>query len=104
LVGTAFALGFILVAVAGAELFTGNNLLVSAWDDRKISTFKFLRSWAIVWVKSSLAQSAWPSWYFSPATRRSMMASLARNICRLLRKKSSCLSVQFFSEACFVMH
>lgn len=46
--GMAFALGLILVIVAGAELFTGNNLLVMAWADRKISTFELLRSWAIV--------------------------------------------------------
>lgn len=42
--GMAFALGLILVIVAGAELFTGNNLLVMAWADRKISTFELLRS------------------------------------------------------------
>lgn len=46
--GMAFALGLILVIVAGAELFTGNNLLVMAWADRKISTFELLRSWTIV--------------------------------------------------------
>jgi len=46
--GMAFALGLILVIVAGAELFTGNNLLVMAWADRKISTAELLRSWAIV--------------------------------------------------------
>jgi len=46
--GMAFALGLILVIVAGAELFTGNNLLVMAWADGKISTAELLRSWAIV--------------------------------------------------------
>lgn len=46
--GMAFASGLILVIVAGAELFTGNNLLVMAWADRKISTFELLRSWTIV--------------------------------------------------------
>lgn len=46
--GMAFALGLILVVVAGAELFTGNNLLVMAWADRKISGAELLRSWAIV--------------------------------------------------------
>ena len=46
--GMAFALGLILVIVAGAELFTGNNLLIMAWADRKISTFELLRSWIIV--------------------------------------------------------
>jgi formate/nitrite transporter len=46
--GMAFALGLILVIIAGAELFTGNNLLVMAWADRKISTIELMRSWAIV--------------------------------------------------------
>lgn len=46
--GVAFSLGLILVIVAGAELFTGNNLLVMAWADRKISTFELMRSWVIV--------------------------------------------------------
>lgn len=46
--GVAFSLGLILVVVAGAELFTGNNLLAMAWADRKISTLDLLRNWAIV--------------------------------------------------------
>jgi formate/nitrite transporter len=48
--GMAFALGLILVTVAGAELFTGNNLLVMAWADRKISTVELLRSWFVVCI------------------------------------------------------
>jgi formate transporter len=46
--GVAFSMGLILVVVAGAELFTGNNLLAMAWADRKISTVDVLRNWAIV--------------------------------------------------------
>jgi formate/nitrite transporter len=48
--GVAFSLGLILVVVAGAELFTGNNLLAMAWADGKISTLDLLRNWAIVCV------------------------------------------------------
>ena len=36
--GVAFSLGLILVVVAGAELFTGNNLVVMAWASRRVST------------------------------------------------------------------
>jgi formate/nitrite transporter len=50
LAGFAFCLGLIMVVVAGAELFTGNNLIIMAWADRKVSTAKLLRNWAIVWV------------------------------------------------------
>ncbi|MBI5938216.1 MAG: formate/nitrite transporter family protein [Betaproteobacteria bacterium] len=46
--GVAFSLGLILVAVAGAELFTGNNLLAMAWADGKISTVELLRNWLVV--------------------------------------------------------
>src|SRR5262245_26263333 len=35
--GLVFCLGLILVVVAGAELFTGNNLIVMAWADGHIS-------------------------------------------------------------------
>jgi formate/nitrite transporter len=46
--GLAFSLGLILVIVAGAELFTGNNLLAMAWAEGKISTVELLRNWIIV--------------------------------------------------------
>lgn len=50
LAGVAFSLGLILVIVAGAELFTGNNLIVMAWAGRKVTTRRLLRNWLIVWV------------------------------------------------------
>jgi formate transporter len=43
-----FSLGLLLVVVAGAELFTGNNLLAMAWADGKVSTGEVLRNWAVV--------------------------------------------------------
>jgi formate transporter len=48
--GVAFSLGLILVVVAGAELFTGNNLIVMAWAGRKVSTKRLLGNWATVWL------------------------------------------------------
>ncbi len=48
--GLAFSLGLILVIVAGAELFTGNNLIVMAWASRRVSTARVLRNWAIVYA------------------------------------------------------
>jgi formate transporter len=46
--GVAFSLGLFLVIVAGAELFTGNNLLVMAWAEGKLSTLELVRNWAVV--------------------------------------------------------
>ena len=50
LAGLAFSLGLILVVVAGAELFTGNNLIVMAWASRRVSTARLLRNWTIVYA------------------------------------------------------
>ena len=55
--GVAFSLGLILVVVAGAELFTGNNLLAMAWADSRITTLELLRSWVIVCVGNLIGAS-----------------------------------------------
>ena len=47
--GIAFSLGLVLVVVAGAELFTGNNLVSMAWASRLISGRELLRNWALVY-------------------------------------------------------
>ncbi|HUO91077.1 MAG TPA: formate/nitrite transporter family protein [Rhizomicrobium sp.] len=46
--GIAFSLGLILVIVGGAELFTGNTLLVMGWVDGLVTTRALLRNWLIV--------------------------------------------------------
>ena len=48
--GLAFSLGLILVVVAGAELFTGNNLVVMAWASRRVSTRSVLVNWGLVYA------------------------------------------------------
>lgn len=48
--GAAFSLGLVLVIVAGAELFTGNMLIVIGWADRKVRTAELLRNWSIVYL------------------------------------------------------
>ncbi len=48
--GLVFCLGLILVVIAGAELFTGNNLIVMAWASGKVSTRQLLRNWGIVYL------------------------------------------------------
>jgi formate transporter len=48
--GLAFSLGLILVVVAGAELFTGNNLITMSWVSRRIPLRRLLRNWGIVYT------------------------------------------------------
>ncbi len=64
--GLVFSLGLLLVVVAGAELFTGNNLLVMAWADGRITAAQVLRHWAIVCLGNGvgavgLASLVWAS-------------------------------------------
>jgi formate/nitrite transporter len=48
--GLAFSLGLILVVVAGAELFTGNNLIVMAWASRRVTSARLLGNLGLVYV------------------------------------------------------
>ncbi|HEX9618293.1 MAG TPA: formate transporter FocA [Anaerolineales bacterium] len=50
LIGLVFSLGLILVIVGGAELFTGNNLIVMAWASGKVTSYALLRNWIIVYI------------------------------------------------------
>jgi formate/nitrite transporter len=46
--GVVFSLGLLLVVVAGAELFTGNNLIAMAWAEGKVTTGEILWNWTVV--------------------------------------------------------
>ena len=48
--GVVFSLGLILVIITGAELFTGNNLIVMACVSRKITLVQLIRNWGIVFL------------------------------------------------------
>jgi len=48
--GAAFSLGLVLVILGGAELFTGNSLIVIAWASRRISSSELLRNWCLVYL------------------------------------------------------
>lgn len=58
LAGLVFSLGLILVIVGGAELFTGNTLIVMAWASWKVSTIKLLRNWLIVYLGNFVGAAA----------------------------------------------
>ena len=50
LTGAVFSVGLMLVVVAGAELFTGNNLMTVALCSRRIMLAGMFRNWAVVYV------------------------------------------------------
>lgn len=58
LAGLVFCLGLIFVVVGGAELFTGNNLIVMAWASGKVTGRALLRNWVIVYLGNFLGSIA----------------------------------------------
>ena len=50
LAGLVFSLGLVLVIVGGAELFTGDSLMIVACASRRITAGSLLRAWALVYV------------------------------------------------------
>lgn len=58
LMGLAFSIGLILVVIGGAELFTGNALIIMAWASRKVSTPLLLRNWLVVYLGNFIGSVA----------------------------------------------
>ena len=56
--GIAFSLGLILVVVGGAELFTGNVMMVMGWADGRVATRALLRNWGLVYVGNFVGAGA----------------------------------------------
>src|SRR5882757_6499819 len=50
LVGVVFSAGLIMVVIGGAELFTGNNLIVMAWASGKVKTRALLLNWLLAFA------------------------------------------------------
>lgn len=54
IMGTVFNLGLALVILAGAELFTGNCLIIISVLDKRVSWGKMFRNWIIIWLANGL--------------------------------------------------
>jgi formate transporter len=70
LAGVVFSVGLILVVVGGAELFTGNNLIVMAWASGRVSTAAVLRNWAIVFAGNFVGASGTAGLVYLAGTHR----------------------------------
>lgn len=67
LTGIVFCTGLILVVVGGAELFTGNNMLVMAWAGGKVTTRAVLANWVIVFIGNFVGAIATAALVFASA-------------------------------------
>lgn len=50
LAGAVFGTGLMLVVIAGGELFTGNNLIIAAVLDHKVTVRAMLKNWVFVYL------------------------------------------------------
>lgn len=78
LAGTVFCLGLILVILGGAELFTGNTMIVMAWASRKVTLAEMLRAWSIVYVGNFIGAAALAGLVFAAGQYRFGDGSVAK--------------------------
>ncbi|WP_309707604.1 formate/nitrite family transporter [Armatimonas sp.] len=88
LIGMVFSLGLILVIIGGAELFTGNNLIVMAWASRKITTQALLRNWGIVYTGNFVGAVATAA--LMVVTKQYMFGKAAVGVAALSTAVSKC--------------
>ena len=87
--GLVFSLGLFLVVVAGAELFTGNNLLAMAWAERKVSTSELLFNWVVVCFANLLGAVGLAWLVFLSGHPFGDDGAIARTYVRLAQAKAS---------------
>jgi formate/nitrite transporter len=59
LMGTVFSVGLMLIITLGAELFTGNNLIIIAFLANKVFAWEMVRDWIIVWLSNLVGSIGW---------------------------------------------
>ena len=77
------------MVVAGAELFTGNNLIVMAWADRRIRLGRLLRNWGIVYVGNLVGALATALLVFAARQYEFGDGAVGLNVLAIAETKSS---------------
>ena len=79
--GSVFALGLMLVVICGAELFTGNSLMIKAGLQKEVSWGKIAENWIVV-ILGNLVGSLFFAWlmFHSELWRGGNIAEHAVNI------------------------
>ena len=85
--------------VGGAELFTGNTLMVMAWAAGKVRLREMLRAWAIVYVGNFIGAVGTARWCSSPDNISSAKAAWRPSRSRSRSTRSRCRSTTRCSSA-----
>ncbi len=87
--GLAFSAGLIMVVVGGAELFTGNMLMIIAAAGRKISFGALLRNWVIVYLGNFIGSLLVAALVIAGGWARSGAGAVGLNLLQIGEAKSS---------------
>jgi formate transporter len=86
--GLVFSLGLVLVSVAGAELFTGNNLIAMAWASGRVSSAELLRNWCVVCLSNFVGAAGLALLVWQSAHTEMNDGSVARTVIRIASAKA----------------
>jgi formate transporter len=95
--GSAFSLGLMLVVIAGAELFTGNNLMISSVLTREITINDMLKRWGLVFIANFIGSLVLAMLFFFSGLWKTGDGALGAAAVNLALKKVSLT----FNEALF---
>lgn len=87
--GVVFSLGLGLVVVGGAELFTGNNLVVMAWASGRVRARAVLRNWGLVYAGNAVGAVATAAMVFLAGQYRFAGGELGRTALEIAKAKAS---------------
>jgi formate transporter len=94
--GLVFSLGLILVTVAGAELFTGNNLIAMAWAGGHVGGGDLLRNWALVCTANLVGAVGLALLVWLADTSRMNQGALAGTVSAIAKAKVELSMAQAF--------
>jgi len=94
--GIVFSLGLILVVVGGAELFTGNNLIIISFLDKRISLLKLLRNWIVVYLCNFIGALLMVLLYYYSGLWKTNDYSLGATILSIANTKVNFTAIEAF--------
>lgn len=94
--GLVFSLGLILVIVGGAELFTGDSLMIVACASRRISIGLLLRAWLLVYVGNLVGAIATAALVFLSGQHGFDGGGVGKTALAIASAKTSLPAIQLF--------
>lgn len=96
LAGVVFSLGLILVIVGGAELFTGDSLMIVACASRRITIRSLLRAWSLVYFGNIVGAMGTAALVFLSGQYEFSAGAVGKTALAIASAKASLPTLQLF--------